>query len=99
MLFHENGIDSFVPVTICFRPFINNPLFFIKYEINYKCSGYCQYKNGGLKILQTPPYTDITENNLENRYNKTLNDILVNYIKIKVNYAFKNIVFWTKTIF
>ena len=52
-----------------------------------------------MKILQTPPYNDITENNLENRYNKTLNDILVNYIKIKVNYAFKNIVFWTKTIF
>ena len=59
---------------------MNNPLFFIKYKINYKCSGYCQYKNGGFKNWQSPPYIDIKENNLENRHNKTLNDILVNEI-------------------
>ena len=30
--------------------------------------------------MKSPPYIDIRENNLENRYNKTLNDILVNKI-------------------
>ena len=76
--FDEFG--EFIPITSCFRGFYFNPIFNIKYTKYCICISNCNFKNCKIDTCYSPPFIEITGNNLDNKYNITVNDILKNEI-------------------
>ena len=80
LLILGNEINNFIPITTVFRPYYNNNFFNIKYKKVSKCNGRCKFQNDYVEILNSPPFIEITLNNLNNKFNKTVDDILKNEI-------------------
>lgn len=78
LLLQETEVNQLIPITTIYRSLFNIEFFCIKYEKICQCNGYCQYKKEKKFILHSPPYIDITSNNLNNTQNKNVEDILIN---------------------
>ena len=95
LLIQQDEINTELSVLTSFRPFNNIKLFIIKYSRYIKCNGFCKFKDGIKEILYSPPYLEITKNNLNNKFNKYFEDILlneINEIKTKIKFAMALIV-------
>ena len=76
----NDEFGEFNLITSCFRPFYFNPIFNIKYSKYCICIGIFNFKNYKLNNCYSPPFIGITGNNLDNKYNNTIYDILKNEI-------------------
>ena len=60
--------------------FMENNFFTIRYRKISECNGLCQNRNIKEEILYSPPFIEITENNLNNRYNKNIEELIYHEI-------------------
>lgn len=80
LLIQDSEIDHFIPITTCFRCLWKNNFFTIRYRKISECNGLCQNRNIKEEILYSPPFIEITENNLNNRYNKNIEELIYHEI-------------------
>ena len=80
LLLRNSEINQFLPITTIFRCLYNNKYFIVEYEKTCKCTGNCQYKIQKTFKLYSPPFIDITGNNLDNINNKNFEELFLNEI-------------------
>ena len=79
LLIQQDEINTELSILTSYRPFNNIKLFSIKYNRYIKCNGFCKFKDVIKETLYSPPYLEITKNNLNNKFNNSF-DILINEI-------------------
>lgn len=54
LLLKKEEIEVYNSIQICYRPFYDNKLFIIEYNVKHNCTGECKYKSEILETKHTP---------------------------------------------